>query len=162
MPHEHFVPVLRKPADATWQRTVQFSSYVHSKKITGLKSKESEGLWKNIRVANRGSEIPGKANDCLVPYVLFTLHLKTPQFWAGSTYSLLHVTATVMARLRLISGSWRGKRDKPLCSWVVRKTCCQAQGMGWPLRHLFAKCRELENGPQLYKKLMRVLGRAEF
>ena len=162
MPGENLVPISRKPVDLTWQRTTKLSELRTQQRDKGLKSKDNEGLWKNVRVAVRGSEIPRKANYCLVPYVSFAFLLKTFLVWAGSAYSLLHVTATVTTRLRLVSGSWRGKGDKPLYYGVVTNTGHQAQGTGWPVSHCSARCRELGNRPWLYIKLMRVLGRAEF
>lgn len=34
-----------------------------------MKPKDNDGLWKNIQVVKRDSEIPGKANYCLVSFI---------------------------------------------------------------------------------------------
>jgi len=53
-------------------------------------------------------------------------------------------------------GKGERRGGKPLCPAVVTNTCCQLLGMGWPLNHLSAKCRIVENELTLYIKLVRV------
>lgn len=78
-----------------------------------MKSKNNEYLWKNIQVVKRDSEIPGKADYCLVSFIVsFILHLKASPFWSRSSHSLLSATATAVASLRLASSSWKGGEER--------------------------------------------------
>lgn len=112
----HLVNILYQFWGNQWtlpDKGLPFAKFVFSKNKKSMKSKNNEDLWKNIQVVKRDSEIPGKADYCLVSFIVsFILHLKASPFWSRSSHSLLSATATAVASLRLASSSWKGGEER--------------------------------------------------